>query len=111
MATCALSAQHAENGALFSDELSPADCTTFALDYLAEAIRLVPADFTSHTELDLIRSYGFLALLGTQTGNTDLVHRYLGLYLGLSGCKAFNDESRWPPGLSVCKVEVRRRLF
>ncbi|KAF6802346.1 C6 transcription factor [Colletotrichum sojae] len=84
---CALSAQHVEKRALFTDDTvtddtAPFDTATLAQDYLREAIRLVPVDFES-PDINLLRSPGLLALLGAQEGNSGMVHKYLGLYHGL----------------------------
>lgn len=111
MSMCALCAQHAQDGALFNIDLALAEWKAYAKDYLAEAVRLVPVDYTGLADLDLYRCYGFLALLGTQVGNTNMAHKYLGLYLGLSSRNSFHDELRWPPDMDICGREVRRRLF
>jgi hypothetical protein len=108
---CALSAQHAQKGAVFSSQITRAEFAQLATKYLREATDLVPADFTGHDILDLVRSYGFLALLGSQNGNPDLVQKYLGLYHGLCARNSLHDESRWPATLDDCTTEVRRRLF
>ncbi|KAH8734245.1 hypothetical protein BGZ61DRAFT_559795 [Ilyonectria robusta] len=110
MCMCALSAQHVGNGALFTEDAST-EPATFAQDYLSEAIALVPVDFESASLLNLIRSYGFLALLGAQNGNSAMLNQYLGLYHGLSGHFNLHDESRWPGEITTCEREVRRRLW
>lgn len=79
-------------------------------DYLAEALRLVPTDFETD-DLDLVRSYGFLALLGMQTGANAMLHKYLGLYHGLCAQLDFHDEARWPADISECERESRRRVW
>ena len=79
-------------------------------DYLAEAVRLVPTDFRGW-DLDLVRSYGLLALLGAHRGDNALLHKYLGLYHGICGLTNLHDESRWPADTTECDREVRRRLF
>lgn len=108
---CALSAQHAKNGALFNDEKSQLEVATWASEYLQEALSLVPMDFSLMNHLDLMRSYGFLALLGTQIGESSMVQKYLGLYHGICGRYGLHEESRWPPNISACDREVRRRIF
>ncbi|KAF6830000.1 hypothetical protein CPLU01_07615 [Colletotrichum plurivorum] len=107
---CALSAQHVEKRALFTDDTAPSNTATVAQDYLREAIRLVPVDFES-PDINLLRSYGFLALLGAQEGNSGMVHKYLGLYHGLSAQFGLHDEARWPADTTDCDREVRRRLW
>jgi hypothetical protein len=108
---CALSAQHAKNGALFNDENSQLEVATWASEYLQEALSLVPVDFCSMSHLNLMRSYGFLALLGTQIGDSNMVQKYLGLYHGICGRYSLHEESRWPSDISICDREVRRRIF
>ncbi|KAI1778579.1 hypothetical protein F4818DRAFT_304818 [Hypoxylon cercidicola] len=110
MCMCALSAQHVVDGALFTDEVDSAESTTLAHDYLQEAVRRVPTGFEDPS-MDLVRSYGFLALLGAQNGNHAMVHKYLGLYHGISAQLHLHDESRWPPDTTECDREVRRRLW
>ncbi|KAK2732307.1 hypothetical protein CKAH01_02253 [Colletotrichum kahawae] len=90
--------------------MAPSDVASLANDYLQEAVRLVPVDFDS-PDIDLIRSYGFLALLGAQEGNTAMIHKYLALYHGMSARFSLHDESRWPIGMTECDREVRRRLW
>ncbi|KAI1370673.1 hypothetical protein F4677DRAFT_457709 [Hypoxylon crocopeplum] len=110
MCMCALSAQHVGNGALFTDEVAPAESASLAHDYLQEAVRRVPVDFEDPC-IDLVRSYGFLVLLGAQNGNHPMVHKYLGLYHGICGQLNLHDESRWPSEITECDREVRRRLW
>jgi hypothetical protein len=107
---CALSSQHVGSGALFTDDIVDSDSATLAHKYLQEAVRLVPVDF-ENLDFNLIRSYGFLALSGAQSGNNSMVHKYLGLYHGT--CAQFNlfDESRWSADISDCDREMRRRLW
>ncbi|KAH8887972.1 hypothetical protein GQ53DRAFT_692133 [Thozetella sp. PMI_491] len=110
MCMCALSAQHVGSGALFSDEMASHEGASLSQRYLEEAVRLVPTDFDNF-DMNLVRSYGFLALLGSQTGNSAMVHKYLGLYHGVSAQMNLFDESRWPLGSSPCDKEIRRRLW
>ncbi|KAI4860708.1 hypothetical protein F4820DRAFT_97407 [Hypoxylon rubiginosum] len=110
MCMCALSAQHVVDGALFTDEVDSVASSTLAHDYLQEAVRLVPVDFED-LSMDLVRSYGFLALLGAQNGNHAMVHKYLGLYHGISARLNLHDESRWSPDTTECDREVQRRLW
>ncbi|CAG9946871.1 unnamed protein product [Clonostachys rosea f. rosea IK726] len=110
MCMCALSAQHVGSGALFSDDVPTVESSLLAQDYLAEAVRLVPLDFKGPC-INQIRSYGYLSLLGAQTGNYGMAHKYLGLYHGMCAHYNLHDESQWPAGLSECEIEVRRRLW
>lgn len=107
---CALSAQHVGKRALFTDDMALSDFASLANDYLQEAMRLVPVDFDS-PDIDLIRSYGLLALLGAQEGDTAMIHKYLALYHGMSARFSLHDESRWPGDTTECNREVRRRLW
>lgn len=108
---CALSAQYAKKGALFNDEVSREEIATWASEYLQDALLLVPTDFSKMSHLNLMRSYGFLALLGTHIGDSDMVQKYLGLYHGICGRYSLHDERRWPSNIDVCEREVRRRIF
>ncbi|KAF7558410.1 hypothetical protein G7046_g5737 [Stylonectria norvegica] len=110
MCMCALSAQHVGNGALFSDDTTSSEGATLAHDYLHEATRLVPIDF-EEPNINLIRSYAFLALLGAQNGNSPMAHKYLGLYHGICALYNLHDELRWPNGIDECDTEVRRRIW
>ncbi|KAI0179504.1 hypothetical protein GGR52DRAFT_309512 [Hypoxylon sp. FL1284] len=110
MRMCALSAQHVVDGALFTDEVDSAESAALAHDYLQEAVRRVPVDFEDPS-IDLVRSYGFLALLGAQNGNHAMVHKYLALYHGIYPQLNLHDESRWPSDITDCDREVRRRLW
>ena len=107
---CALSVQHVRNGTLFTDDISASECVSSSQDYIDEAVRLTPVDLGS-ADTNVIRSYGFLALLGAQTGNSAMTHRYLGLYHGLCAQFGLHDESRWPASISSCEREVRQRLW
>ncbi|KAJ9137264.1 hypothetical protein NKR23_g9284 [Pleurostoma richardsiae] len=107
---CALSAQHVGNGALFTDDIAAAESATLAHDYLHEALRLVPVDF-AEPSIDLVRSYGLLALLGVQSGDRAMAHKYLGLYHGVCAQYNLHDESKWPSGIGQCETEVRRRVW
>ncbi|KAF9877398.1 hypothetical protein CkaCkLH20_05098 [Colletotrichum karsti] len=107
---CALSAQHVGNRALFTDDTAPSESAGLSQDYLKEAVRLTDTDFDG-PNINVIRSYGFLALLGAQEGNTAMVHKYLALYHGLCAQFGLHDESRWPLDTTDCDREVRRRLW
>ena len=111
IAMCALSAQHTKHGSLFSDDMNLVELATYAELYLSEAAALLPSDFPDQLDVELIRSYGFLALLGTQTANSSMTHKYLGLYQGMCAKFGLHDESRWDGTLGICEVEMRRRLF
>lgn len=108
---CALSAYQANKGALFTNELSWLPGKSLAEKFLKEAISIVPLTYDTVGDINLLRSYGILALIGTQTGDTDLLHRYLGLYHGLSARIGFQNEDRWPSSLSRCEKETWRRVF
>lgn len=107
---CALSAQHVGSGALFSDEVPATDSAPSAQDFLIEAKRLVAMDFGTPC-LNQIRSYGMLVLLGAQSNDNAMAHKYLGLYHGLCAHWNLFDEAKWPKGINNCEVEVRRRLW
>ncbi|KAG9959409.1 hypothetical protein KCU61_g7450, partial [Aureobasidium melanogenum] len=107
---CALSAQHIGSGALFSNDVPATDSTPTAQEFFVEAKRLVPVDF--HTPcLNQIRSYGMLVLLGSQSNDNAMAHKYLGLYHGLCAHWRLFDEAKWPKDIADCEVEVRRRLW
>ncbi|KAL3486793.1 hypothetical protein BJX62DRAFT_241667 [Aspergillus germanicus] len=110
MCLCALSAQHVGDGALFNNNIDAPERTNLREAYITEATRLVPFDFEK-CDLNLVRSYTFLALLGAQTGNNAMLHKYLGLCHGISAHLNLHEESRWPATLSPCEGEVRRRLW
>jgi hypothetical protein len=107
---CALSAQHVGRRALFTDDIDAPVTENLQEDYLTEAVRLVPTDLES-SDLNLVRSYGFLALLGAQNGDNAMLHKYLGLYHAVCAQLNLQDESRWPTDITGCDREVRRRLF
>src|SRR4051812_47146104 len=96
---CAVSAQYAQKGALFNDEMSQDEIATCASEYLNDALSLVPIEFSKMGHLNLMRSYGLLALLGTQIGDSDMVQKYLGLYHGICGRFSLHDERRWPSSI------------
>ncbi|KAK5050911.1 hypothetical protein LTR84_003470 [Exophiala bonariae] len=108
---CAVSAQYAQKGALFNDEMSQEEIATCASEYRKDAVLLVPIDYSKMSHLNLMRSYGLLALLGTQIGDSDMVQKYLGLYHGICGRFSLHDERRWPSSIGTCEREVRRRIF
>lgn len=111
---CALSASQASKGALFTNELFCAPERSLADEFLREALKVIPLSFDTGSDVDdinLLRSYGILALIGTQTGDTDLLYRYLGLYQGLAARSGFHNEERWPSSLSLCEKETWRRIF
>lgn len=110
MCMCALSAHHVGNGALFTDDAPSSESADLAQCYLQEAVRLVPVDFET-SSIDLIRSYGLLALLGVQNGNPSMAHKYLGLYHGVCAQYSLHDESKWPRDTDECEIEVRRRIW
>lgn len=108
---CALSAHQAIKGALFTNELSWIPSRSLAEEFLREALRIVPLNYNAVGDLNLLRSYGILALIGTQIGDADLQHQYMGLYQGVAARIGFYSEERWPSSLSVCEKETWRRVF
>ncbi|KAI9367376.1 hypothetical protein BJX61DRAFT_547541 [Aspergillus egyptiacus] len=110
MCLCALSAQHVGDGALFNDNIDAPQRKSLRESYIAEATGLVPVDLEK-SDLSLVRSYTLLALLGAQTGNNAMLHKYLGLCHGVCAQLNMLDESRWPAAISDCEREVRRRLW
>ncbi|KAF7561153.1 hypothetical protein G7046_g2986 [Stylonectria norvegica] len=108
---CALSAHQATKGALFSNELSWVPSKSLAEEFLQEALRIVPMNYTALGDINLLRSYGILVFIGAQTGDTDLQHRYMGLYQGLAARIGFHSEERWPSMLTLCEKETWRRVF
>ncbi|KAL4862478.1 hypothetical protein BDV12DRAFT_203020 [Aspergillus spectabilis] len=110
MCLCALSAQHVGDGALFNDNIDAPEWKTLKEVYIAEAIRMVPVNF-DQSDLNLVRSYALLALLGAQTGNNATLHKFLGLCHGVCAQLNLHDESRWPIIITACEQKVRRRLW
>ncbi|KAL5342487.1 hypothetical protein BJX70DRAFT_292297 [Aspergillus crustosus] len=110
MCLCALSAQHVGDGALFNDNIDAPEWKSLRQAYISQAVGLVPADF-AQSDLNLVRSYTLLALLGAQTGDNAMLHKYLGLCHGVSAHLSLHDESRWPGVITACEQEVRRRLW
>ncbi|KAM0192259.1 hypothetical protein ACHAPI_008433 [Fusarium lateritium] len=108
---CALSALHANNRALFSDGEHIPDTSELAQTYLNKAEALVTDSAETAGEVELIRSCGFLALVGAQSGSSTLLHKYLGLFHTISSRSNFHDEANWPTNMSDCDKEVRRRLW
>lgn len=110
---CALSAQHAEQGSLFEKETPLDNSTTGADTFVTKATTLVQADQPDILDLEFIRACGFLALLGLQSGDYKMLHKYLAMYHGT--CARFNlhDETHWgsPSEKSTCEHETRRRLY
>ncbi|KAM5343965.1 hypothetical protein ACJ41O_012502 [Fusarium nematophilum] len=102
---------HVDNRALFSNDDPALVTETFAQDYLQEAERLVADSCNATDAVKVIRSYGFLALLGAQSGNSIMVHKYLGLFHGVCSQSNIHDESRWPSEMGDCEKEIRRRLW
>ena len=111
LSMCALSACHAEKGALFTNSLDKGPGKSVANSFLKEALRIVPSTYEKEGDIDLLRSYGLLALVGVQTRDTTLLHRYLGLYHGLAAHIGFHTERHWPSSLSQCEKETWRRIF
>ena len=107
---CALAAHYAKKGALFTSDSSRMSTSVLADEFLSEAVRIVPLSYDKG-DINLLRSYGLLALVGAQNGDDDLLHRYLGLYHGLAAYIGIYSEERWPPSLSECEKEVWRRIF
>ncbi|KAL4783279.1 hypothetical protein BJX76DRAFT_358141 [Aspergillus varians] len=110
MCLCALSVQHVGDGALFNDNIDVREWKNIRESYTAEATRLVPDSF-ERSNLNLVRSYAFLALVGAQTGNNPMLHKFLGLCHGVCAQLNLHDESRWPASTTPCEQEVRRRLW
>lgn len=110
---CALSAQHIEQGSLFEDQTPFITHGMSAASLLAEAAGLLQNNQQNSLDLDYVRSCGFLALLGLQTGDYNVLHRYLAAYHGHCAKFSLHDESQWgtPSDLGTCEVEIRRRLF
>lgn len=111
VAMCALSAQHTQHGSLFTNDIDLDELETDTGSYLQEALSLLSSEAPDEFELERVRSYGFLALLGTQTANSSMTHKYLGLYQSMCAKFSLHDESRWGNTLDVCQIEMRRRLF
>ncbi|CAG7556360.1 unnamed protein product [Fusarium equiseti] len=108
---CALSALHANNRALFSDGTPTSETSSLAQTYLTEAETLIASCDETTGPVELIRSYGFLALFGAQSGNSVLIHKYLGLFHTISSRTNFHDEANWTTDINDCEKEVRRRLW
>lgn len=108
---CALSALQAERGALFSSDLNFVPSKSLAGSLLRESLRLTSLVYRAGEEVSLLRCYGILAFIGTQMGDPELLHRYLGLYQGLAAQVGLYNEERWPPGLTICEKESRQRVF
>ncbi|KAF4448380.1 c6 transcription factor [Fusarium austroafricanum] len=108
---CALSALHANYRALFTDAQPSSGTSAMAQAYLSEAETLVAERSETAGPVHCIRSYGFLALVGAQSGNSALLHKYMGLFHTIVSRSNFHDESTWPQEISDCEREVRRRLW
>ncbi|CAO2650346.1 Nn.00g016380.m01.CDS01 [Neocucurbitaria sp. VM-36] len=111
IAMCALSGQHTKHGSLFSNDMDLEKLDADAGSYLSEALTLVSSEASDQLDLERIRSYSFLALLGTQTANSSMTHKYLGLYHSMCAKFSLHDEARWGNSLDICEIEIRRRLF
>ena len=111
MAMCALSAEHVKKGALFNDACPQSQILFPAEKYLSEAVRLIPTNLVECQGIDYLRSFGLLALFGTQINDSNLTQRFLGLYHGLLARDGLHDEARWPSYFTGCDREVLRRIF
>ncbi|KAK3052466.1 hypothetical protein LTR09_006320 [Extremus antarcticus] len=108
---CALSMHHVRKGALFKDAVMPDHSDDLAEKLVYDAVESTPVDFYQQHDLEIVRAYGFLALLGIQSKNYSLTHRYLALWHGICGVRSLHDESKWPAQLNGCDREMRKRLF
>jgi hypothetical protein len=110
---CALSAQHVEQGSLFENQTPLIDNGTSAGSLLAEATDLLQVNQHEILDLEYVRSCGFLALLGLQTGDYNLLHKHLATYHGICAQFSLHDESQWgiSSELTTCELEIRRRLY
>jgi hypothetical protein len=114
IAMCALSAQHAQQGSLFEADEPLNDLAAGAQPYLTNAVNLVMEHQQPDVlNLEFVRACGFLALLGIQTENRSMIHKYLGMYHSVCARFSLHDESQWDDrsNMSVCQVEMRRRLY
>jgi hypothetical protein len=111
MSICALALARVRDGALlpghweasYFQELSPEAFYELAVDIL-------PRDLSSCRGLDYMRTAAMLALWGIQTGKTEIMHQYLGLYHSIVAFDGLHDEKNWPKGIGIVEVEERRRL-
>jgi hypothetical protein len=111
MALCALSAEHVKSGALFNTTGFENRHTSYADEYLVEAIRSIPTSLAECQGIEMLRSLALLALVGTQIGDTNLTHKFLSLYHGMVARDGLHDEARWPTSFTPCDREVLRRIF
>jgi hypothetical protein len=110
---CALSAQHIEQGSLFESQRPLNNSAMSAKSLLSEARNLLNVVGPVEFDLEYVRACGFIALLGLQSGDYNLLHKHLAAYHGACAQFHLHDESQWgmPLKLNICELEMRRRLY
>ncbi len=78
--------------------------------YFDLAHEIIPKFLGELRGLDWSRCLGMLAIYGWQTGRSDVLHHYLGLYLGAVSLYGMDDEKNWPNGMNLIELELGRRL-
>lgn len=110
---CALSAVKA------ADKTLEGPWTTYIKDslyilspelFFAAAESCMPQNLSVLSSLGWMRTCALLALYGLHTNKVDIMHQYLGTYLGVITLNSFHDEKNWPANVGVVEVEMRRRL-
>ncbi|KAL7785414.1 hypothetical protein V8C43DRAFT_154724 [Trichoderma afarasin] len=79
--------------------------------FYTACINALPVLHTDEVEFNFMRTEALLGMLCLEYNNIRGCHAHLHRYLAMCAEIGFNDESKWPPGLTAIEVEERRRLF
>lgn len=78
--------------------------------FYTACINALPVLHTDEVEFNFMRTEALLGMLCLEYNNIRGCHAHLHRYLAMCAEIGFNDESKWPPGLTAIEVEERRRL-
>lgn len=106
---CAVSALRIRNGAVLHERSVPDDLNPRM--YFDETLRALPDNVSEFEEFESLQATAIACLTALHYSDGPLLHQLLGLYRAVLAEHGFNDEKRWPRGLSEIDIEERRRLL
>ncbi|WVW80373.1 hypothetical protein I302_102354 [Kwoniella bestiolae CBS 10118] len=112
MSVCALASARLRDGAPKNCHLKHWDPTTSTSEtFYQSCLSTFPADLIKAPEFDYKRAKVIMSMVCLQYGDIARSIIHIGDYCTLCSLDGFQNESRWPKGLSEIEIQERRRLF
>lgn len=109
MAMCALSAYRIRSGTTFHERVIGEEIHVD--QYLDDAMAAASGSPQDPMDFECLQAVGLICLSALESGNTSLLHRYIGIYHAALADQSFHDEQRWPADITTIEREERRRLY